>query len=374
MILPLPSTSQLEFSHANSRFENGKNSLLQKLRICLENDQPKSREQFISTISKELGNGRLRKTIDTHNTNSIVFLCTENSRNIVIKAEFGANTSTHKEADWYISTKKLTESYATTYEDSSLHPNWALLQLRYIKNAISIDEAQMNTPNDTSIIKPVLQALEMDRHIFSMTARKVNRDQVNTYLLKRYYQRQREASHFQYLREMMSFRNIVINGRPYLSPDTAMKLVVKNRALYTYLTPNRVGISHGDLHCGNILSSDNRIHLIDPNGSFILPIEYDLGKLLHSVHGNYARIMRNDFILCKVNEREYVFLDNVSYAYQNVHQRIRSNLSDQEYLQSLYFEALHFTTMLPHHASVERETITLYLRAAQLFNELLHYL
>lgn len=80
--------------------------------------------------------------------------------------------------------------------------------------------------------------------------------------------------------------------------------------------------AHGDVHTGNILVSTDAVRLIDPRGLFsdgssITSHIYDLGKILHDLHGGYSLIRAGMYKLLVEENQSLNFHFEKNQAYEN---------------------------------------------------------
>jgi thiamine kinase-like enzyme len=327
-----------------------------------------SRGQLVAAIRVALGE-EIERVIDTHNTASIIFIYRHQNNPLLLKAEFGAVTATHKEIEWYRTVKDMSVDNIDLL-DSYSAGNYALMLIEYIEGSATLDDmAYGDEINSETIVSAIRQAMQFDRMLFEKTASVSSMDQVDLFYRRKYEQRRIESEKVPFLAELFSRPSVVINGKNYDTPDIVMQKLESNLSI-NKLTPKRMGLIHGDLHCGNVLAKGKSIFLIDPNGSPVMPIEYDMGKLLHSIHGHYGSIMRGDYNLEERNAFHFSFSVNAPDVYISALADIKQNMPREEYMRALYSEAMHFVTMLPHHARERRETTALFLRSVQLFDEL----
>lgn len=330
-----------------------------------------SREDLVFVI-QDILNKKLDRVIDTHNTSSIIFIYKDHGTRLLLKAEFGNNTATHNEIEWYKLVNKRLTNQGANILDSYLGETYALLLMSYIEDSATVDElAADGNLNSSEATRYINRAISFDRKLFNETSVYSSNDQVDKFFIEKYQKRRAEAESFPYLAELFKSKTVVINQWEYNTPDTVIRKIKNDKKLHAYLTPEKVGLIHGDLHCGNILTKGRDVFFIDPNGNPLMPIEYDIGKILHSIHGNYGAIMRGEYNLIQNNHHSFEFGIASVPAYETALLELKNILSEGEYLSSLYAEALHFATMLPHHANAKQETIALFLRSVQLFNELM---
>jgi fructosamine-3-kinase len=333
---------------------------------------PRSREELLKNIPLILA-GCLTEVRDRHNTKSAIFIFNTPGGKYFLKGEYGTDNATTKEVHWYNSVHS--SLLAPPAISSLVKGDYAYLLLPYIEDAKTLDElVESNSISKEKLLKYITSALSMDRHLLAASKPKtVSHNEVNNFYLKKYQRRAKESQRFTYLSTLLETPTHRINDQTFHSPSYYLTKIAENSKLHTYLTPNIVSMIHGDLHCGNILIKKNSIYCVDPNGLFHLPIEYDYGKILHSIHGGYHQIMRGQYGL-KVIDNGFHFEMEIPDAYNFVHKKIKAQLTEQEYLRGLYAEALHFATLLPHHATERTETTALFLRCIQLFEEMFYYM
>lgn len=342
---------------------------LQNITDALNSLAPSSRMGMVRDISRILSD-RIIKVIDTHNTSSIIFIFQQDTHRYVLKAEYGMQNATTKEILWYKSVKD--HSIAPEFIHSHEDARFSFLLLDYIENAITLEELMRSSSHsDEEILDYIDLALFRNKELFlkSRPAR-ANKEVASAFYLNKYDERLKEALDFPYLRKLHSHPGITINGRICGTPSQYIHKIRENAALHNYLTPDSLGLIHGDLHFGNILIGTRGMYFIDPNGTLGLPIEYDYGKLLHSVHGCYGQIMQGSYSLIRHGEGHYAFQVEGSERLSLAFRRLQTTFTEKELLRGLYAEALHFATMLPHHAARQRETTALFLRSVEIFDDL----
>lgn len=341
-------------------------NILEKLRSL----DVSSREELTGVLRNIIAN-RLERVIETHNTASVIFIFTDTTK-LLIKAEFGSDTATHREIAWYNREEVKKSQASAKYIDSHNGENYALLLLEFVEGSKTIDELVMSGFTDPSLIcSYVRKAIDTDRALFNQTRAASSVNEVDAFYQAKYLARRQESDSIPFLRDLFSNPSIQINGKEYLTPDAAMERIKTTPRLLERLTPTEMGLIHGDLHSGNILTKDGDIFLIDPNGNPMMPLEYDIGKIFHSVHGNYGSIMKGSYSLQQKSPASFLFSLDHPVSYDAVFADLCQYIEREELLRSLYAEALHFATMLPHHAANENETVALFLRCVQLFDDLL---
>ncbi len=337
----------------------------------LSRKKPTSRTAFIDSIKESAGGTRL-EVIDSHNTASVIFIISNNGNPILLKAEFGYDTATHKEIRWYEHQAAAGKDHQRLFISGERSDSFALLFLHYIEGVSTLDEWVLaSSATGSEFGKFIVESLNYDKALFAETSKEVRQNVVKQFLLDRYRARREESKKTAYLQELLSVRSISVNDTRYLTPDYALKKLTSNPAVMARLLPTRTGLIHGDLHTGNVLIKGGELYYVDPNGTLDMPIEYDIGKLLHSIHGQYPLIMRGEFTVAEHYRGEYEYIVYANESYIEANDYLHSNLTHDEYVRGLFAEALHFATMLPHHAKNKEEATALFLRATELFGELL---
>lgn len=340
--------------------------------LALTHLEPVSRKQVLDGAHAILADYHA-ETIDTHNTSSAIMIFSLTSGKYALKIEFGSQTATQKEINWYKSLRTgntATPVFLGGYEGEK----YSFLLLQYIESAINLDDLA-NEKTGKELIDYIHQAWKYNQLIFDAGEKvKLNTENADKFFIYKYQKRRTEASSFPYLESLYRQKSFLINDRVLLSPDHYVERILADTVLASYLTPEIGGKIHGDLHCGNILISQSRVYLIDPNGAKNIPLEYDCGKILHSIHGYYGQIMRGDYTLLKSRPREYNFSIREPQIFRECLNSFKESLSDQQFLRGMYAEAMHFATMLPHHGSKPEETTALFIRCMQIFDELFNRL
>lgn len=333
---------------------------------------PTSKADFVTQVEKILQD-TVVEVINSHNTPSVIFVFELDKQKYVIKAELGkSENSIAKEIKWYSKVGK-NLSYVPKFISSVSDEKFCAVVIKYIENSSTLDNVAKTLQISPEIISGLIEtSLERLNCLFhSRSTKLVSKKQSNQLLLDKYNVRKQRAIQYPFLKKLFRAEKIVVNGEELPTFDFCISHIQTDPDIRNYLTPKKFGVLHGDLHCGNILvDNDFNTFWVDPNGNLSLPVEYDYGKILHSIHGGYGLIMSNDYQLTKIGQDKYEFSINVPDGYSYSLRQLYKGMNEGLLIRSLYMEALHFATMLPHHASNEKETTALCLRGIQLFKEL----
>jgi hypothetical protein len=167
---------------------------------------------------------------------------------------------------------------------------------------------------------------------------------------------------------------MIINGMQILQPDRIFAEIAARSDIRERLTPRRLYISHGDIHCNNILCGmgPGQMVLLDcrgksPAGTLYFDPAYDLGKLYHDLHSYYSLIEKGYYRITLsfpggIPNIEYFFTDstlterfNRNYFY--VRELINDKYSSDPNLnfRADFTEAVHYLTMIPMHLRIKQE-------------------
>ncbi|WP_306944679.1 phosphotransferase [Streptomyces phaeochromogenes] len=313
---------------------------------------------------------RLVSVLRSHNTPSTLYYVRADGETYVVKVEFGRAPTLRDEIRWYRNAARrgLPRSLFIT---GHAGPGLSFLLLKCFGDGSTVDDLALAGESAGQLGRHVASAVDGDMELFHRTQRHVGQDHVHRLTERRLTLRRSHARKFPYLRTLMDVDVVTINGVGLPGVSRCLNRVFGDPCLVSYLTPDRVGMTFGDLHCGNILVREGSTEVVDPRGGPLLPITYDYGKLIQSVEGGYGAVMAGRYVLRRMGNTAYEFAPEVVPGYSSVAVLLAASCDERRYLQSLYYAALHFTAMLPHHASAQEETTALYLCGVSLFDKLL---
>lgn len=335
---------------------------------------PLTRQDTKQCLQEILGK-HLINIIDQHNTPALlaVYSTTEGPR--ILKVEVGRSPQkTIGEIHWYRSLDNMgKQSLSPRFLGGLYNNNGAGYELEYLSDYTLLEDLVMsNALNEKQIEIYILDTLNLLFDLFSsIKPRLVSFQEAEIpYWLKIKY-RMKEVNKIPWLRTLLQQQRVVINDEEMLGIPFILKWLSQENVRRSF-TPRQWGFIHGDMHFGNMLIKKSIIKLIDPNGNTELPLEYDIGKILHSAHGRYNRIHRGKFYLRYISSaHKYRF--EIGPAQEAGHRFINflsGHLPDSMLLRSMFSECCHFLTMLPHHAQDQKETTALYLQTLKLFQNL----
>lgn len=329
--------------------------------------QPESREDMKTQVREVLKDYQ-EDILDTHNTTSMIAKFTVDNTRYGLKIEYGEAEVTKSEARWY---ELAPDDLKTHHIASHIADDYAFVLLRWLHNARTIEEIAIANEgkNTTETIDLVIKALDQDKELFeSNSTIPLLHTSERSYFLDKYKAYNAKAENYPYLQELLHQKHIVVNGKTLAGPHALVDFAQNDDQLRTYLSPDKAGLIHGDSHCDNLLVEDGKVYLIDPKGVDHLPLEYDTGRVIWSLTG-WNAIVRGEYTLAEENGG-YTLEYTRRQQYVDGMPRIREYFTDQEYHRAVYSAAIQYLTRVSH-AAVESETVALYLRGLELFDELL---
>lgn len=288
----------------------------------------------------------------------------------MLKVEFGRAPTMKREIRWYRDAIRIGRPCGL-YVGGHVGRSFSFIILRRFGDTSTVDDAALAGAPACDLKRHVAWALSRDISLLERTQTTVARAQVHGLAASRFHRRRVQAMSYPYLRSLLNSPFVDINGERFHSPVWCWEQVVDKHSVVKYLTPRKIGMTFGDLHCGNILVSGPDTEVVDPRGGPLLPIAYDCGKLVQSIEGGYGAIMAGCYALRELGNGRYEFSVETPPGYQELATSIADHCDERRYLRSLYQAALHFAAMLPHHASEPTETTALYLSGTTLFNKLI---
>lgn len=130
----------------------------------------------------------------------------------------------------------------------------------------------------------------------------------------------------------------------------------------------------GDAHFENILiNKDLKVKIVDPNGAPLLPLVYDLGKILHSLHGGYDTIKQKNMCILEHDNKKFIFTYSLpetrNYLLKFTEEKIISLWGDEILKLAYLSEIFHYTSLILHHTPRIIEATRFYLRTVELIDD-----
>lgn len=173
-----------------------------------------------------------------------------------------------------------------------------------------------------------------------------------------------------WLVHLLNEQYIFINKKKYLNLTYAIDSILLEikKPFFSFVAPYP-----GDLHFEHIfINSDELIKIIDPKGSEYLPLEYDLGKILHSLHGGYNFLSTLNFQLSIHGTNRFEFYCQFPYIRDRLltflEQELVSIWGTATLKYAYLSEVFHFVSLLIHHIGNKKEVLGLYCRTVELID------
>lgn len=346
--------------------------ILSRIHSFILSNKSDSVEELIEKLKLELGDS-FKKHIFQLNTPCHILVFEEADNKFVIKLERAMDpTTTQKEIAWYsyIAESNIPFSHLPKFYGGYQDENVAFYFLEYLEGYTSAGDALIDgTMSSKELSKLATDAITAVEGMFYDLPRKRDSAIVRQVFAERLQRRFDEMYEYDYLKEMLNWKEVVINGKSHRNiPFFIDKLV--NHPLLREIEDKELGIIHGDMHFGNVLVKKGLpFKFLDPNGALYLPLEYDYSKILYSTMSGHNHLRagkyfirqnknRFDFSLDGENDRAKITNDYVSFL---------GNKAETVF----YTNAIHSISALPHHAKEKDEEIAKYLQTIIVLSKLL---
>lgn len=188
--------------------------------------------------------------------------------------------------------------------------------------------------------------------------------------------------------------SIMVNGQALLNADAMIQSIRADTAIMSSLRPDRLYISHGDIHSNNILCGiawSNMI-LLDcrgksNSGTPYFDPAYDVAKLFHDFRSLYSLLELHRYSLFHfpgtgagqadpIPSVEFKFLDKEAQERFVMYYHYMRDIIAKDFVQygnlierAEFIEAMLFLTMIPLHLRLKDEGIACYLTGVRRLNE-----
>lgn len=237
-------------------------------------------------------------------------------------------------------------------------------------------------PNSIDWKKVILRLLEIHQ-LFNQEAApawKIKDDLIKFHLTKT-EERLNSLRNTDFWSDMLNRPSFIINDAEYPNIDFDQLLKCLNK--YSYVS--KPAVVHGDYCLSNILYDFNSdsVKLIDPRGylfeksrtTIYGDAHYDFAKLMHSIHGLYDFIVQGKYALIELEPMHKYYFSISSKNYSSLVHILDSDSRCHNALEyRRILEVLLFVTMIPLHYEDPKRQLAFYLRAIQLYSELLPYI
>ncbi len=191
-----------------------------------------------------------------------------------------------------------------------------------------------------------------------------------------------------FLAPVADAKTLTVNGRKILGWKAVADAISERPDIIARLTPPRVYVSHGDMHCNNILcgiAAGNYV-LLDcrgkaPDGTRYFDPAYDVGKLFHDLRSQYSLIEKHYFSVFLREEAgkpvidfeftQKTYLERFLRNYEYVRPYIEENFTGYGELlyRADFTEAMLYLTMVPFHLRFKGEGLVCFVTGLLRLNE-----
>ena len=224
---------------------------------------------------------------------------------------------------------------------------------------------------DTLTADDVTKAMEILKYIESKSSVSVDSKQLYNMFFSDRLSKRIKLLQNSYLKEIIDYEYIYINGDKFQNLSYFWQ---SNLPKFSDIDLGKTNKFLGDFHFENIFIDFNKnIKVIDPKGAILLPLVYDTGKILHSVHGGYDTFKNLEFKVKRLKKNYFEF------QYQLPKRRSDILFSINKYIVATWgvhllkasyaAELFHFSSLIAHHLYNKKEALGFYLRTLQLIKK-----
>ncbi len=204
-----------------------------------------------------------------------------------------------------------------------------------------------------SILEGVFTALE--RSLYRTDSRKSDRDTAGRHIDQKVRANIEKIMGAKYLRPLMKYDEILINGKAYKNLPRYMRMLEKEHLLDVFAGDEYSAI-HGDLTVENIICVRNSegsdgFYIIDPNtGNIHDSPNLDYAKILQSIGGGYEFLMMTQNV--EVTGNRINFIDTKSQVYTGLYKRLddymRASFSQEKWRSIHFHHIIHWLRLMPY--------------------------
>lgn len=186
------------------------------------------------------------------------------------------------------------------------------------------------------------------------------------------------------INELIHSDYVQINGKQYIGPKRLFDAIAADEDIVSALTPAELYVTHGDLHCNNILCGVpiSSVKLLDcrgrnSDGSLYFDVAYDIAKLYHDFHGKYSFIENRLYTtsLTSPTSVSYRFKKHKSVPvftslYEHTRNEVEAKFSEfgRVNYRADFIESHLFLTMIVFHFSTFEEGLICLARGIEFLN------
>lgn len=299
---------------------------------------------------------------------------------IIKRAENKGEKKLREEIEWnLLFRRKSFGKYLPTIYDYSLEPGNVYYEMKYytFPNLRKIIVEDMNTFSFLEVRWKIILKILFRKLYIRANEHKPEENFFSLHHYTKYSKRMEETKkEAPFLQPIINAEQLYINGVRKIGPNYILKAVLSRDDIVRRLTPPKLYIAHGDLHCNNILcgvAAGNFI-LLDargksPAGTLYFDPAYDIAKLYHDLHSFYSLIEKHLFDLEHTHHGKeihlnYAFTDSLLTEKFTRHYFLVRKIIEDQYqhgefkninYRADFIEAMLYLTMIPLHLRHHKE-------------------
>lgn len=287
-------------------------------------------------------------------SNATTMLCVDNEKNFFRKYAIGTEgDKLYQQVEWLLKHKNILPlCEIIKYEKDS---EYCYYDMVYESSAVGMFEYAHSMPKEKAwcILQEVMQCFESV--LYKVDLRNADETTINKYIDSKVKSNIDKIVNAKYLKPLMDYEDIIINGRKYKNLPYYFKYLNKKH-LYGIFKEDTYSAIHGDLTIENIICRRNTDgqddwYIIDPNtGNVHDSSNLDYGKLLQSIHGGYEFLMATQNVEVNRNCINFTFTKSEAYTYlfNSLDEYMNREFSYERVKSIYYHEIIHWLRLMPY--------------------------
>lgn len=287
-------------------------------------------------------------------SNATTMLCMSNGKNFFRKYAFGSDgDKLYQQIEWLVKYKNVIPlPEVIQYQKEG---EFCYYDMPYDSRTVGLFEYAHSMPKENAwkIIQNAMELLEVS--LYKVNLRKADEKTIEEYIESKLYQNLKKIMNAKYLRKLMEYEEIIINGIPFKNLSYYLPYLSKEH-LHEIFKNDMYSEIHGDLTIENIICTRNakgedNFYIIDPNtGNVHDSSNLDYAKLLQSIHGGYEFLMATKTVELHENCINFIFTKSEAYTYlyDMLDAYMCKNFSKERIKSIYYHEIIHWLRLMPY--------------------------
>jgi len=299
-------------------------------------------------------------------SNATTMLCVDREKNFFRKYAIGSEGGKlYHQVEWLLCYKDIIPlCEIIRYEKNS---EFCYYDMVYESSAMCMFEYAHSMPREK--VWDILQSViyHLDNALYKTDLRKSDEITINQYINDKVKSNIDKIVSFKYLKPLMEYEDIIINGRNYKNFPYYFKFLDQEH-LYNVFKKDTYSVIHGDLTIENIICRRNTNgqddwYIIDPNmGNVHDSSNLDYAKLLQSLHGGYEFLMAVKNVEIDKNIINFTFTksDVYTYLFHLLDEFMYQQFSYERMKSIYYHEIVHWLRLMPYKARKNGKRVLLF--------------